>query len=154
HLRGAVRAGAATAPYAPRVVVPAAERALRGMVGHLIVDARETKLGKAIAHLRKDGASLNMNLLGEAVLGAEEAARRVQGTRALIERKDVDYVSVKVSSTVAPHNHWAFDEAVDDIVEKLRPLYRAAMQATPRTFINLDMEEYKDLDLTLAVFQR
>lgn len=154
HLRGAVRAGAATAPYAPRVVVPAAERALRVMVDHLIVDARDNKLGKAIAHLRKNGASLNMNLLGEAVLGAEEAARRVQGTRKLIERKDVDYVSIKVSSTVAPHNHWAFDEAVDDIVEKLRPLYRAAMQATPRTFINLDMEEYKDLDLTLAVFQR
>ena len=61
-------------------------------------------------------------------------------------------MSIKVSATVAPHSAWAFDEAVNDIVEHLRPLYRAANNSSPRTFINLDMEEYKDLDLTLAVF--
>lgn len=154
HLRAAVRVGGMTAPYAPAMVVPVARRALRAMVDHLIIDARDKKLGRAINTLRGDGIALNMNLLGEAILGEDEAARRVQGTLALIQRTDVDYVSVKVSATVAPHNHWAFDEAVDDIVVKLRPLYRAAMSATPRTFINLDMEEYKDLDLTLAVFKR
>src|SRR5699024_5361855 len=53
-----------------------------------------------------------------------------------------------------PHNHWAHDEAVNDIVEKLRPVYRAAMNADPVTFINLDMEEYKDLDLTLDVYRK
>src|SRR5699024_9401773 len=64
------------------------------------------------------------------------------------------YVSIKVSATVAPHNPWAHDEAVDEIVEQLRPLYRAAMHADPVTFINLDMEEYQDLDVTIEVFQR
>lgn len=154
HLRAALRAGAAVAPYTPRIVVPVAEHALRTMVDHLIVDAREHKLGKAIAQLKKNGASLNINLLGEAVLGKEEAARRVQATQSLIRRHDVDYVSIKVSSTVAPHNHWAFNEAVDDIIVHLRPLFRAAKNATPQTFINLDMEAYQDLDLTLEVFQR
>lgn len=154
YLRAALRAGAATAPYAPRIIVPSAEYALRNMVSHLIVDAREPHLGKAIAHLKRKGASLNLNLLGEAVLGKEEAARRVKATHELIVRPDVDYVSIKVSSTVAPHNHWAFDAAVEDIVVHLRPLFRAAKNASPQTFINLDMEAYQDLDLTLAVFKR
>ncbi|MEE5905393.1 proline dehydrogenase family protein, partial [Streptococcus pneumoniae] len=62
--------------------------------------------------------------------------------------------SIKVSSTVAPHNHWAFDEAVENIVEKLVPLYRQANNASPKKFINLDMEEYKDLELTIAVYTK
>ncbi|RII43567.1 aldehyde dehydrogenase family protein [Galactobacter valiniphilus] len=154
YLKAAVRIGGVLAPVLPGVVVPIARRALRSMVGHLIIDATDARLGKSIAKLRGDGTDLNINLLGEAILGEDEADRRLAGTLALIQRPDVDYVSIKVSATVAPHNHWAFDEAVDHIVEKMRPLYRAARDSSPRTFINLDMEEYKDLDLTLAVFKR
>ena len=152
YLQSAVKAGGTLGKLAPRVVIPAARAALRNMVSHLIVDARPDKLTKAIKELRTEGIDLNINLLGEAILGEDQAAHRVKGTKELIERSDVDYVSIKVSATVAPHSPWAFDEAVTDIVEHLRPLYRAANNASPRTFINLDMEEYKDLDLTLAVF--
>ena len=50
---------------------------------------------------------------------------------------------------------WAFDETVDYVVERLLPLYReAAASPAGSRFINLDMEEYKDLELTLAVFMR
>ena len=62
-------------------------------------------------------------------------------------------MSIKVSSTVAPHNHWAFDEAVGHIIDQLLPLFEKANATSPKKFINLDMEEYKDLDLTLAVFK-
>ncbi|MGO3151801.1 MAG: bifunctional proline dehydrogenase/L-glutamate gamma-semialdehyde dehydrogenase [Galactobacter sp.] len=154
YLKSAVKLGGSTAKLAPAVVVPLARKALRSMVEHLIVDATDSKLDASIKRLRRDGIDLNINLLGEAILGEGEAENRIKGTLALIRRPDVDYVSIKVSATVAPHNHWAFDEAVDHIVEKLRPLYREARDSSPRTFINLDMEEYKDLDLTLAVFER
>ena len=134
-------------------MIPAARRALRGMVGHLVTDARDKQLGAAIRRLRSaDGTRLNLNLLGEAVLGEREAARRLDGTRRLLARDDVDYVSIKVSSTVAPHNPWAFDEAVAHIVSSLTPLFRQAAAASPAKFINLDMEEYHDLRLTVAVF--
>ncbi|WP_263092144.1 bifunctional proline dehydrogenase/L-glutamate gamma-semialdehyde dehydrogenase [Curtobacterium sp. RIT-PI-V] len=151
-LRGLVRVGGGMAPALPGVVVPIARRVLRNMVGHLIVDATDTKLGPAIAKIKRDGVRLNVNLLGEAVLGEGEAARRLEGTHKLLARDDVDYVSIKVSSTVHPHSPWAFDHAVEDIIEKLRPLFRRAASASPAKFINLDMEEYKDLDLTIAVF--
>ncbi|MGN8050552.1 proline dehydrogenase family protein [Curtobacterium sp. 22159] len=151
-LRGLVRLGGGLAPRLPSVVVPIARRVLRNMVGHLIVDATDAKLGPAIAKIKRDGVRLNVNLLGEAVLGEKEAARRLEGTHRLLARDDVDYVSIKVSSTVHPHSPWAFDHAVQDIIEKLRPLFRRAAESSPKKFINLDMEEYKDLDLTIAVF--
>ncbi|WP_156759020.1 bifunctional proline dehydrogenase/L-glutamate gamma-semialdehyde dehydrogenase [Microbacterium karelineae] len=151
-LRGLVRLGGSVATTFPQIVVPIARRVLREMVRHLIVDASETKLGPALAKIGGEGTRLNVNLLGEAILGQREADKRVAGTIRLIERDDVDYVSIKVSSTVAPHSLWAHDQAVDEAVEALAPVYRAAREHD--TFLNLDMEEYKDLDLTLDVFQR
>ncbi|GAA1349537.1 bifunctional proline dehydrogenase/L-glutamate gamma-semialdehyde dehydrogenase [Falsarthrobacter nasiphocae] len=158
YMRGAVQAGGivgrAGRPGA-EVVVPAARKVLRDMVGHLIVDASEDKLGPAIKHLKeREGIRLNINLLGEAILGSGEAAHRLEGTRTLLARDDVDYVSIKVSSTVKPHNPWAFDEAVDHVVQSLTPLYRLAKESPTPKFINLDMEEYKDLGMTIEVFQR
>ena len=151
-LRGLIRLGGALAPAFPGIVVPISRRVLRGMVRHLIVDATDAKLGKAIRRIRSsENVDLNINLLGEAILGEEEAARRLEGTRRLLERDDVDYVSIKVSSTVAPHSPWAFDDAVRHAADALVPLFRVA-KARGKKFINLDMEEFKDLDITIAVF--
>ncbi|MCE4026366.1 bifunctional proline dehydrogenase/L-glutamate gamma-semialdehyde dehydrogenase [Microbacterium sp. Au-Mic1] len=162
YLRAAVRAGGLVAQGIPAPTVPIARTVLREMVGHLIADARPAKLGPAIAKLRSTGARLNLNLLGEAVLGEDEAQRRLDGIHDLIRRDDVDYVSVKVSAVVSRISMWAFDEVVEQVAERLLPLYLTAAgdpwaSASPksrRTFINLDMEEYRDLDLTIAVFTR
>lgn len=154
YMRSAVALGGTMAPAMPQVVIPIARKVLREMVGHLIVDATDAKLGPAIAKIKKDGIKLNVNLLGEAVLGEHEASRRLEGTHTLLARPDVDYVSIKVSSTVAPHSAWAFDEAVEHVVEKLTPLFQRANSFPTSKFINLDMEEYKDLDMTIAVFTR
>ncbi|QDP96476.1 aldehyde dehydrogenase family protein [Microlunatus elymi] len=153
-MRGGVWLGARAGKVLPRLVIPVVRRVLRSLVRHLIIDATDLRLGPAIKRLRADGTRLNLNLLGEAVHGPGEADRRLRGTTELLARPDVDYVSIKVSSAVPPHAPWAFDAAVDDVVERLTPLYQlAARSATPK-FINLDMEEYHDLDLTIAVFTR
>ncbi|KRC63537.1 1-pyrroline-5-carboxylate dehydrogenase [Aeromicrobium sp. Root236] len=147
-----LKLGAVTAVVFPKMVVSIARRTLRRMVGHLVVDARPDKLGKTIKRLRSGGDRLNLNLLGEAVLGEGEAAHRRDGTMELLERDDVDYVSVKVSSVASQLSMWAFDESVARVVKQLTPLYERASSGEP-TFINLDMEEYHDLDLTVAVFK-
>lgn len=153
-LRTLVRVGGAMAPLLPVPVVPIARRVLRTLVGDLVLDTDEGRLGPALARLSRQGVGLNVNLLGEAVLGDAEAARRLAEVHRLVRREDVDYVSLKVSAVLGPHNPWGFDEAVDRAVELLEPLYRtAAAQASP-VFVNLDMEEYHDLHLTLAVFRR
>ncbi|MGH3352144.1 MAG: bifunctional proline dehydrogenase/L-glutamate gamma-semialdehyde dehydrogenase [Nocardioides sp.] len=157
HLRLGLKLGALVSAIAPGFVIPVVRRALREMVGHLLIDASDRKLGRAVEKLRNRGVNLNINLLGEAVLGQKEADRRLAGIRKLLERDDVDYVSVKVSSPVAPHSVWAYDEAVSHVVERLLPLYRYAANSSAagtKKFINLDMEEYRDLDMTIDVFTR
>ncbi len=151
----ALRSGAALSRFAPGLVIPVARAVLRRMVGHLLIDATDARLGASIARIRERGVRLNVNLLGEAVLGEAEADRRLAGTRTLLARDDVDYVSVKVSSMAAPFSPWAHDQAVSHVIGRLLPLYQyAAAQgaAGVRKFINLDMEEYHDLDITIEVF--
>ena len=154
HLRLLIRIGAMVSLVAPGLVIPVARRALREMVGHLLVDATDARLGRSISRIRERGVGLNINLLGEAVLGRREAARRLDGTQRLLARPDVDYVSIKVSATVPPHSPWAFDDAVDHVVQSLLPLFTLAATSSTKKFINLDMEEYRDLELTIAVFTR
>src|SRR5690606_13634841 len=146
--------GALAAPLAPRLVVPLARRRLRQIVGHLVVDAHDPALAEHLARARRDGFRLNINLLGEAVLGEDEARARTERTRKLLERDDVDYVSIKVSSLVSQISTWDTAGTVERVLDRLRPLYRAAAARSPHAFVNLDMEEYRDLDLTLEVFTR
>lgn len=119
------------------------------MVRRLVAPADDRQLGAVLARIRSapgpGTVRLNLNLLGEAILGDDEAARRLEGTQRLLARPDVDYVSVKVSSMIAPHSPWAFDATVDRAVQRLVPLFEVAAAApTGEKFINLDMEEYRD----------
>ncbi len=154
YLRAAIAVGGAVAPLLPWAVIPIARRVLRGMVGHLVIDATPKSLDRAFAKLRTGRTRLNVNLLGEAVLGDAEADHRLAGTMDLLGRDDVDYVSIKVSSIASQLSMWGFDETVARVVERLTPLYTMAARSPSAKFINLDMEEYRDLDLTIAVFTR
>lgn len=153
HLRMMVALGANFAVLFPWPVVPIARAFLRKLVSHLVLDARGKKLRKSTKKLGLSSTTLNINLLGEAVLGKVEANKRLAGVKEILARPETEYVSVKVSAIVSPHSPWAFDQAVDEVVERLIPLYEIANSAPTKKFINLDMEEYRDLDLTIAVFK-
>ena len=152
--RGLLGTGRALAPYLPKLVVPAARSRLWALVGHLIVDADEESLTRHIASMLATGYRLNLNLLGEAVLGEREARSRTNRTIALLQRPDVDYVSVKVSSLVSQINPWDLTEGSNRVIERLRPIFAQAMASSPHKFVNLDMEEYRDLALTVEVFEQ
>ena len=147
--------GARLAPFLPALVMPLARRRMRGLVGHLVVDSEPGAMHGHLASRRDDGYDLNVNLLGEAVLGEAEAGRRFQRTLDLIDDPEVSYVSVKVSSIASQVNLWAFDHTLERVKDRLRRLYeRAADPASGGgpTFVNLDMEEYRDLELTIRAF--
>lgn len=151
--RSQILAGGVFSRLAPAAVIPVARGRLRQMVGHLVVDARPEPFGKAVAKFTEQGNPLNINLLGEEVLGDAEADKHLKDVDDLLEREDVDYASIKVSSVVAQLSHWGFDGTVTRVVDRLLPLYRKAAAAPAGTkFINLDMEFYSDLHLTTEVF--
>lgn len=153
HLRLMVALGANFAVLFPWPVIPIARAFLRNLVSHLVLDARRSKLLRSTKKLGLAGTTLNINLLGEAVLGKSEANKRLEAVKEILSRPETEYVSVKVSAIVAPHSPWAFDHAVQEVVERLTPLYEIANSSKVKKFINLDMEEYRDLDLTVAVFK-
>lgn len=146
----ALRLGGLLGPKLPGVVMPAARARMRQMVGHLVLDADGKALNKLLDKAAEEGNQLNLNLLGEAVLGDGEADRRAGRTLQLIENPRVTYVSVKASSLCAQLNPWDLEGNLVRLKDQLRPMYRAAHGNG--TFINLDMEEYKDLRLTIRLF--
>lgn len=150
--RTLLKVGARLAPRLPGIVMPLANQRMRNLIGHLVVDAAPDAMTEHFGHRKNQGFRLNVNLLGEAVLGdAEALARQTQALR-LLEQEDIDYVSVKLSSIVAQLNYWDFEGCIDRVAERLRPIFAKAKGTSPATFVNLDMEEYHDLELTLAVF--
>ncbi len=149
-----LRAGGLVAPRLPKLVMPLARRRMRSIVGHLVVDATEQKMSRHVGGRRADGFDLNVNLLGEAVLGSGQAAHRFDESMRLLAQPDVDYVSIKLSSVVPRLNPWDHDGSITRVADRLRPLLRTASNTSPPTFINLDMEEYHDLELTLDVFMK
>ena len=149
-----IRLGGAFAKPFAFIVIPIAKARLRQLVGHLIADARPRKLKRHIKRSKSKGISLNLNLLGEAVLGEREANYRFEETFKLLKRKDVDYVSIKLSAVASQISMWGFESSVQRLVEKLTPMYLYAAQSEQKKFINLDMEEYRDLGLTMLVFKK
>jgi RHH-type proline utilization regulon transcriptional repressor/proline dehydrogenase/delta 1-pyrroline-5-carboxylate dehydrogenase len=159
--RVGLQLGGAMAHYLPSLVVPPIVSRLRHETQNVILPGEEEDLRRYLAERRRAGLRLNLNQLGEAILGETEAARRLDAYLALLARDDVEYISVKISSIFSQIELVAFRATVERIAERLRTLYRTAARhhyrhpdgrVTPK-FINLDMEEYRDLDLTVTAFQ-
>ena len=140
-------------PILPNLVMSLARMRMRQMVGHLVLDAESDALNKTLERAAASGEQLNLNLLGEAVLGEEEARSRTQRTLNLIRNPRVTYVSVKATAIVAQLNPWDIEGSLTRLKERLRPLYAEAARRNPRVFLNLDMEEYHDLELTIRLFK-
>jgi len=139
--------GTRLAPRIPRVVVPAARARLRSLIGHLVADM--DRLGGHVESARAQGFTLNLNLLGEAVLGESEATARMMRVQTLAARRDVDHVSVKVSALASQLSPWD-PTALERLLARLRLLARSV--AWDGTRLTLDMEEYQDLGHTLDAF--
>ncbi len=131
------------------------EREVRRETRGLILDAEP---GALAAHLRArahEGIAVNVNLLGEEVLGEGEALARVDAYRALAAHPDVEAVSVKVSGIDSQIDAYGFDAARARLAPRLASIVEAARAPTSggRTRrVHLDMEAFADLELTVAVF--
>ena len=147
-----LRAGGQVGRVAPNVVIPLAKARMRSIVGHLVAPADTERLISHVNSQSELGFGLNVNLLGEAVLGEREATSRLARLIELVEQPDIDYVSVKLSAIASQLNYWDGPEALRRVSERAALLLDAARATEPATFLNFDMEEYHDLDLTVTAF--
>ena len=155
--RAAIVVGSTASAIFPQLVMPAVTASMRQQSSEVILPAEESKLRPLLQKRRKGGMRMNLNLLGEAILGEDEAEKRIVALLERIADPDCTYFSVKISAIFSQIHLVAHDHTVEEIKTRMRRLYRAAIanpvDGKPK-FINLDMEEYRDLRLTCDVFQQ
>lgn len=143
------------------LLVPMARWILRRQTKTVILPGEKLALKNHMQKRRAEGVRLNLNHLGEAILGEEEAKHRLEVYLHDLTQEDIEYVSVKISTIFSQINLLAWDQTLKSLADRLRQLFRVAKShtfvhadgtKTPK-FINLDMEEYRDLRLTVDLFK-
>ena len=152
----ALQFGTFLANYFPRWIMPFVKAKVRKDSAHVIISAERLPFSKYLAERREDQIRVNFNQLGEAVLGDLEASRRLEQYLERLRRPGIDYCSVKLSSVVSQISLTGYQQTLENVKEQLRVIYRTAIKGGgpdgPK-FVNLDMEEYRDLHLTVDTFK-
>jgi len=148
--------------WLPVVFVPLTQKVVRREARNVIISGEKGPLRRHLHRRKKEHVRMNLNHLGEAILGEEEAQRRLEVYIKDLENPAIEYVSIKISTIFSQIHLLAWEETLEILAERLRLLYRAARDhqfkranGTKVTkFVNLDMEEYRDLHLTVALFRK
>jgi RHH-type proline utilization regulon transcriptional repressor/proline dehydrogenase/delta 1-pyrroline-5-carboxylate dehydrogenase len=135
----------------PSLIMPMVHWRVRNAAFGIILPAEHAALRKHIENRNKEQVRLNINVLGEAVLGDAEANARLNAIIELVSRPEVNYASVKISSIVSQLITIDHAGSVNRAATQLRTLYRQAQFCG--VFINLDMEEFRDLRITVDAFK-
>lgn len=147
--------------YVSSISIPMFVKYLRNDISSIVIKGEDPILSKHMQKRKAEGTRVNINVIGEIVLSEEEAARRVSKYIALLKNPDIDYLSIKISnlfSQIIPHAH---DNNVKHISAQLERVYSAATEYKYRDkegkeqnkFVNLDMEEYRDIETTIDSFK-
>lgn len=153
-------AGNQLARLFPASVMPLVKSKVRSESSSVIIPAEVAPFARYVEEKNRQQIRINFNQLGEAVLGNAEAERRLQAYLDRLQGDQIDYASVKLSSIVSQVSLTGYEETVAAMSRELRKIYRAAIKSGDvpgggkAKFVNLDMEEYRDLHLTVDVFQR
>ncbi|MEO1527467.1 MAG: bifunctional proline dehydrogenase/L-glutamate gamma-semialdehyde dehydrogenase [Planctomycetota bacterium] len=147
--------------YLPGVAVPLVKEKMRQETANVILPAEESMLREHLSARQSTGLRMNVNFLGEALLGEDEAERRLQHYLHALQMPEIACISVKLSTIYSQVSTIARDATVRAVSDRLELLYRAAAREsftdadgnTTSKFVYLDMEEYRDLHLTADVFR-
>ena len=143
------------------ILIPMVKKMIRKETSKVILPGEEEVLEHHIHQRKLEGVTTNLNHLGEAILGEDEAARKLATYLKDLEKNSVEYISVKISTIYSQLNLISWEATLNVLKERLRILYRHAMKHkftdpdgnSYHKFVNLDMEEYRDLHLTIDLFK-
>src|SRR5688572_18248335 len=129
---------------------------------NVVLPAEHDLLREHLGKRQREGMRMNLNLLGEAVLGEAEAARRLERCLEALQLPEVEVLSVKISTLYSQISGLAREHTLKVLCARLERLYRTGARLRFRRadgtevpkFIYLDMEEYRDLELTAQAFMR
>ncbi len=143
--------------FIPNISVPFFISQLRKDTKNMVLDANPITLQQHIRTRKsKDNITLNINLIGEEVLGEIESSFRLKKYEEAIKSNSITYISIKITTIFSQINIIDFEYSKKEATKRLDYLYSLALQEEKRQnqpkFINLDMEEFRDLELTIESF--
>ncbi len=148
--------------YFPNSSVPLFIDQIREDTKNVVIKGEDEFFNKHIEKRRAEGTRVNVNLIGEVVLGEKEASMRMDKYLNALQSPYIDYISIKISTMYSQINILDFDGTVDELVKRLSKIYAQAIKypyikpdgTSTNKFINLDMEEYRDFAITVEMFKK
>lgn len=142
------------------IAVPIFKKYLRWSTEAVIIHEERPKLTEHLKTRHDQHIGQNVNLLGEVVLGDGEASHRYEHYLRALEEPDINYISIKLSGIYAQLHPLNFRKSHAELAHLLSSIYQKAIDnpyindkgEQQAKFINLDMEEYKDAQLTMDLF--
>ena len=142
--------------FIPLVSIPLMLQKIKTVTSPILFFVGTKEFNKQAKKRRRENILLNVNLIGESLIGEEEAAERIQSYCDLLGQEDIDYISIKISAIYSQIKPIAFEITVAVLIKKLARIYDELLLIEKETgknkFVNLDMEEYRDLEITLETF--
>ena len=148
--------------YLPGVAVPMVKEKMQQETANVVLPAEKKLLAKHLNARKEDGVRMNVNFLGEALIGEDDAQDRLKKYLQAMQNDDIEVMSVKISTIYSQISSLAYDHTLDILCDRLELLFRASVKSSftrldgtvvPK-FIYLDMEEYRDMQLTADAFVR
>ena len=148
--------------FLPGVSVPMVKEKMQEETANVILPADTELLTRHLGDRRDEGVRMNVNFLGEALLGEDDAQRRLRKYLQALQLPEIEVLSVKISTIFSQISPLAHEHTLNKLCDRLELLYRAAAKTTytrgdgtvvPK-FVYLDMEEYRDMELTATAFMR
>lgn len=148
--------------YLPDISVPLFIKNVREDTRTVVIKGEDEPFNAHLKKRKDANVRVNVNLIGEVVLGELEASERIEKYLKVLENPNVDYISIKISTIYSQINSLAYEETINELVQRLTTIYRQAKKYSftnakgekENKFINLDMEEYRDLAITYEAFTR
>ncbi len=165
--------GLGVGSLAPGLLAGAVKKNVTQMAKMFITGETPEEALPVLKKTRANGLTFTVDLLGEATLSESEAEDYSKRYMQLIhwlaedaktwethpildkdENGDIPKVniSVKVSSLYSQIHEAAWKHSVETLKERLRPIFRSAIEN--QVFVNIDMEQFSHKNLTLDVFEQ
>jgi RHH-type transcriptional regulator, proline utilization regulon repressor / proline dehydrogenase / delta 1-pyrroline-5-carboxylate dehydrogenase len=149
-----LRLGSAVGSVARHSVGRLMAQQIRREVEGLVFPVEPGPLAAYLKRRQESGIRVNVNHLGEEVLGEAQAEQRLDQYIRLLQRPEVETISVKLSSIFSQTDLFAWESSRSRASDRLRQIYRVAASSSRPKLVYLDMEAYRDLHFTVDLVQR
>ena len=112
--------------YLPSVAMPFVKEKMQQETANVVLPAEEEHLREYLRERWEEGVRMNVNYLGEALLGEGEAERRLKSYLQALQRPEIEVISVKVSTIYSQISTVAREHTIDVLCDRMELLYRAA----------------------------